>query len=417
MDDHLRKLRSFLSDHLEEQIIPFWVNHAVDLDKGGIFTYLLNDGTIFDRRKSIISNTRALWTFSALARRNNNQSEWREAADSIYRFLIMYGQDSEGLWNFLVHEDGSPIIGNSSIISGAFAIYGLVEYYRLSGTREALDLARKTYLICRKHLLNPGSYQAILYPTPSGMLAHRESMHFSLMFFELAVELGDSAIMEKALSFSNNVLDIFYRKDHGVLLEYIGPDGEEWDTAAGRAMVPGHGIESLWYQILINSSAHVNNHELAKRAAQAMQCCFEKGWDSQYGGIFLGIDVKGKDPPFWKLPEMKRWWPHCESLCGALMAYEQLGESWCLDWYWKIHDWTFARFPDRDNGEWIQNLDRKGMPFKFNGVENIDRIDIKQLSKQTGVSEVWLNYDFRIKDPFHTPRALIMAIDSLDRMG
>ncbi len=42
---------------------------------------------------------------------------------------------------------------------------------------------------------------------------------------------------------------------------------------------------------------------------------------------------------------MKVWWPHVEALYGTLLAHHLTGEPWCLEWYQKVADWTWAHFP------------------------------------------------------------------------
>ena len=113
--------------------------------------------------------------------------------------------------------------------------------------------------------------------------------------------------------------------------------------------------------------------------------------DRECGGVCSCIRDDGGEP-YLPNADTKIWWPHTEALCGALMAYEASRESWCLDWYAKAHSWSFSHFPDPVHGEWTQRLDRRG-----------DRID-----KVVALP---------VKDPFHLPRAIIYAIESLERMG
>jgi N-acylglucosamine 2-epimerase len=410
------ELRRYLLSHLREHVMPFWTNHALDEEHGGIFTFLSDDGRVNRRDKSVVSNARALWTFSALASRIEDLPEWRSAAGDICAFLLRHGRDELGRWHFLLDEEGAPLIGNRSIVADAFAIHGLVEYFNLSGDQRALEAARQTYESCRNRLENPGSYETVLYPTPEGMKPHREAMQFSLAFFELGRALQDPSILDQALVHSNAVLDRFYRHDRSVLLEYLGADGKPRNTPAGRTMVPGHAIESLWFQIHIRSSREIADSEAARRAAAAMVSCFERGWDPEFGGLYLGIDVEGKSPPYWKMAEIKRWWPHCEALCGSLLAYEQTGADWCREWYWRTHDWAFEHFPDWEHGEWIQNLDRAGRPLLEGGDASRDPRALSDLAERTGADKMWIEYDLRIKDPFHLPRALIVAVEALERL-
>lgn len=399
---NLSQLQAFLLDHLVRHVMPFWLRHSIDWQNGGMWTCLADDGTILNRDKYIWSNARALWTFSALVRRiadrygpkygisPETSETWRQAATNQYRFLKRCGRDERGYWLFVVDETGHRVVeGENSIVTDAFAIYGMVEYFHLTGDAEALDIARATAYSCLSRLARPGTYKTAPYPTPPGMKPQREAMQFSLMLSELGHTLQDDTLLEAGLSYGRDVLDHFYRPERGVLLEYLGLDNSAWDTPAGRTMVPGHAIESLWFQIHIFS--RVGNTARARQAASAIQPCFEKGWDPVYGGLFLGIDVDGKQPPYWKHWDKKIWWPFTEALCGTLLAYEQLGEAWCLDWYRRCHDWAFAHFPDKEHGEWTQKLDRQG----------------NKINEQIALP---------VKDPFHLPRGLIFAVETLDRL-
>lgn len=400
------ELQAFLLNYLTQDVMTFWLRHSVDWDQGGMYTCITDDGTIVRRDKYIWSNARALWTFAALvnriARTYPNYVDgpsadgltaaeaWRRAAHNQYRFLKRAGRDERGYWVLVTDETGTRIVeGAQSIVVDAFAIYGLVEYFRMTGDAEALDMARDTALKCLARLAHPGTYGTAPYPTPPGMKAQREAMQFSLMLGELGHELGDEAVLESGLNYGRDVLDHFYRHSRQVLLEYIGLDNQTWDTPAGRTMVPGHAIESLWFQI--HNFTRVGNPERARQAAEAIRTCFERGWDPEYGGLFLSIDVEGKEPPYWKNAETKIWWPFTEAMPGTLMAYEQLGEDWCLEWYWKSHDWAFAHFPDHEHGEWTQKLDRRG--------HKIDDL-----------------IAMPVKDPYHLPRGLIVAVETLERL-
>jgi N-acylglucosamine 2-epimerase len=274
-------------------------------------------------------------------------------------------------------------------VTDAFAIMGMTEYARATGNEEAKLIALETYGSVCERLAHPGTYKTAPYPTPPGMKAHRERMQFSLAFYELGKLLGDERIRSHGLSLGMEVLDHFVRRDRQVLLEYLGMDGQPQDTPAGRTMVPGHGIESCYFQILIFNDASME--EQVTRACEPIRWCLEKGWDAEYGGLFLGIDVEGRQPVYWRNAEMKLWWPHAEALAACLLAHEHCREPWCLDWYWKVHEWSFRHFPVPEHGEWTQRLDRRG-----NKVDTVVALPVK--------------------DPFHLPRALIVAIESLRRI-
>lgn len=400
-------LRLELLEHLVHHVMPFWTDRAVDPVRGGIYTFIEEDGSIRSRRKHLVSNTRALWTFSALVNRIENRPVWRSVAEGIFEFLMRCGRDDHGLWVYVVNEDERVVIGESSIVTDAFAIGGLTEFYRMTGNEKALQAALETARLTRERLARPGTYKTDPYPTPEGMVAQREAMQFSRAFCELGAAAGDDDLVAEGLRYARQVLDRFRQLESGYVLEYIGEDGQPRDTPAGRTMVPGHAIESLWFQM--HNFAHYGGSEAprAKEAARSVKPCLERGWDPEYGGILLGVDVEGKTPVYWKSAEMKRWWPVTEALPALLLAYEQLGAPWCLEWFDRVRRWAFKHFPNSEHGDWHQNLSRDGTPIPSS--ENTP-------NASTSDEDKWAALDLAVKDPFHLPRGLIVSIEALDRL-
>ena len=76
---------------------------------------------------------------------------------------------------------------------------------------------------------------------------------------------------------------------------------------------------------------------------------------------------------------------------ALIRAYELTREPWCLEWYHSVHQYAFAHFPHPIAGEWIQRLDRTGTP----ATEFVA---------------------LPVKDPFHLPRTLLLALESLERV-
>lgn len=385
-----KELRDFLKSHLIQDVVPFWMTYGLDKENGGLFSCINDEGVVQSSDKFIWSQTRGLWTFSALYNHIQSREEWLDVAHGIFRFLAAHGRNKQGYWIFRTNDKGKMLQDAESIVTDAFAIFGLVEYAKATGNKEAVAMAIETYHTVCERLNKPDSYKTVPYPTPTGMNAQRERMQFSLAFCELGRLVSDAKIEAHGLALGREVIDHFARWDREVLLEYLNFDNTPAKTPAGRAMVPGHAIESCYFQIL--NFAGTDEADYAQRACEPIRWALEKGWDKKYGGLFLGIDADSKTPVYWKNADMKLWWPHAETLPGCLLAYEQCGQQWCLDWYWKVHDWSFSHFPVKGYGEWTQRLDRTGQ-------HKIDTV-----------------VALPVKDPFHLQRALILAIESLERM-
>jgi len=376
---------------LLDDILPWWLRHSIDRESGGLCSCIADDGAIISHDKFIWSQVRALWTFAAAYRRVHADPVYFDTANALLDFCLKHGRTTEGDWHFRVSRDGELIEGPESIQTDAFAICALVEFTRIGGARagEALAAAQRTFERTLSRLNNPGSYRTKPYPIPEGTKAQRVSMQFSLAYWELGKLTDDARVLREAARLSDDVLANFIRADEQVVLEYLALDNTTLPPPIGTYTSPGHGIETAWFQI--ENLRHTGDTKRLQLAADAMRWSLEKGWDQEYGGLFLGMDLHGGEP-FLPNGDTKIWWPHCEAICGLLLAAEVVTGDWPMEWYQRVLDWSLAHFPDREHGEWRQRLDRRGQP--------TDRV-----------------VALPVKDPFHLPRALIYAMESAERLA
>ncbi|MDH7569618.1 MAG: AGE family epimerase/isomerase, partial [Armatimonadota bacterium] len=379
------QLRDFYIDHLTRQVMPFWLKHCVDWEHGGINNCVADDGTLLSTDKVMWSQGRALWTFSALYNEFDGDRAWLRVADNIARFVMTHGRDAQGGWLFRVSQRGEVVEPAKSIYVDGFVTYGLTEYARATGDAHALALAVETYRRTSPLLRDHSTLPTAPLPIPPGLQAHGPSMIFALVYHELGRLTGNREILNRALELAEVVMTQHLKPEHQVLFEFVRPGGALADGDAGKTFVPGHAIESMWFMERI-----YRFHGREDRVAQAMQAIrwhLEKGWDHEFGGIFLARHTEG-GPPAWLLPDHKPWWVATEALYALLRAYEVTGQPWCLDWYWKVHHDTFRKYPNPEHGDWHQTLDRRG------------RV----------VGPLYRN--MAVKDPFHLPRALIYSIQT-----
>jgi N-acylglucosamine 2-epimerase len=179
------------------------------------------------------------------------------------------------------------------------------------------------------------------------------------------------------------------RSSRKLLYEFVRLDNSLMGSPMGRAVVPGHAIESMWFMMHIYRQEG-EDHKV-RRAIEAVKWHLEAGWDEKYGGLLLGLDAEGKRP-WWKYADTKIWWPHTEALYALLLAYDLSNEEWCLEWFQRVHQYAFSHFPVAGYGEWTQRLDRRG----------------KKLNKTIALP---------VKDPFHLPRSLMYCIPVLQKLS
>lgn len=376
---------------LTESVVPFWLDNAVDHEFGGLFTCIRDDGTLISTDKYMWSQLRALWTFSALSslpELHDRRMELLDVADGLFRFVSGNGRDENGHWVFALTREGAPHTGATSIYADGFALLGLTEYARATGSEAALALAQQTFTETVRRLNIPGSYESAPYPIPQGMKSHGISMIFSFAFFELGLLTGSEEVLAQAHHHAEQVMTSFLRPERRLLLEFMNLDDTESDGGRGRAIVPGHAIESMWFMIHIYS--WFGERGRIAEAAEAIRWHMELGWDDEYGGILHAVDAEGREP-WWPFADAKLWWPQTEALYALLLVREETGVDWALDWFRKVDEYAFRHYPVREHGEWTQRLDRFGRPF----TETVA---------------------LPVKDPFHLPRALIYSISSLERL-
>jgi len=383
-------LLRFYQDHLREQVIPFWLRYGVDREHGGFFSTIGDDGSLLSTDKYVWSQGRALWTFSALYSELDPDPRWLEVARNIADFTISHGRERNGAWAFRLARDGGILESSRSVYADAFVLYGLTAYAKATGDSTALELAVETFRRTSPLLDDHSSLPARPHPIPEGLQAHGPLMIFAQVYHELGVLAGDARILSRALELAEIVMTQHLKPERKLLFEFVRPGGELDESDAGKTVIPGHAIESMWFMERIYRFH--GRADRVRTALDAIRWHLEYGWDHEHGGLFLARHVEGGRPR-WHASDAKVWWTLTESLYALLRAYELTGEDWALEWFHRAHEYAFRTFPNRRHGEWFQNLDRRGRPTP---------VVVSALP---------------VKDPFHLPRALIYSIQVLRRLA
>lgn len=246
--DTPRQLLPLLETHLQEDIMPFWVRHAID-EAGGINTCIADDGKLASREKWLWSQWRAVWVFSEMYRCIEKKQQWLDLAYHVYHFCRKHGwDDNVPGWVLRIDHEGNVLAGCDSIYVDGFAIYGATALSRATGDDEPLDLALQTARAAVKRLAQPhDQIPHFPYPVPAGARMHGIPMSFSLNFWELAQLADDDALRAEAVKLSDEIFDRFYRKDRDLIVERIAADGSELPPPGGTTVVPGHVIEDMWF--------------------------------------------------------------------------------------------------------------------------------------------------------------------------
>lgn len=351
------KLGSQYRDELLGNVIPFWQNFSPDKVQGGYFTCLDRQGKVYDTDKFIWLQGREVWLFSTLYNRVEKKPEWLEMAVHGASFLEKYGRDNQGNWYFSLTREGRPLVQPYNIFSDCFAAMAFGQLSLATGNERYAEVARSTFKNILARSENPKGQYSKAVPGTRPLKGFSLPMILCNLSLEIGHLLTEEQIDETIKNCIHEVMDVFYDPHTGLIPENVTPEGAFSDTFEGRLINPGHSIEAMWF--ILDLAERTGNQELAERAVSIALRTLEYGWDSEYGGIYYFLDSKGF-PPQQLEWDQKLWWVHLETLITLIKGYRQTGNPECLRWFEKVHDYTWAHFPDPEYGEWYGYLNRRG---------------------------------------------------------
>jgi N-acylglucosamine 2-epimerase len=351
------KLIQQYKTELLENVIPFWEKYSKDEQFGGYFTCLDRHGKVFDTDKFIWLQGRQVWMFSSLFNRLESRPEWLEMALHGAEFLQKFGHDSDLNWYFSLTREGKPLIEPYNIFSDCFATMAFGQLFMATGNEEYALIAKKTFHNILKRIENPKGSFSKTVPGTRPLKGFSLPMILCNLSLEIEQLLTPELVEETIQTVLSEVMDVFYKKDTGLILENVNPDGSFSDSFEGRLLNPGHAIEAMWF--IMDLSVRLKRPDLAQKAAEIALRTLKYGWDKEFGGIFYFLDIKGH--PVQQLEwDQKLWWVHVETLITLIKGYQLTGNMECLEWFEKVHDYTWTHFPDPEYGEWYGYLNRRG---------------------------------------------------------
>ena len=346
-------------EQLIENILPFWLNKAIDYENGGIFTCLDREGVIYGREKSVWFQGRALWTFSKAYNAIKADKEYLKAAKCIYDFLPKC-TDTDGRMFFTVTADGREIQKRRYYFSETFAAIGSAEYYKASGERDALICARKYFDVAyecftgKRDILpkfNGENYDFKGLSPVMIMLSTAQTMR--------AIDTENAHRYNTIASDClNEILNGGFLTERG-LFENVSRNGSTVDSPTGRIINPGHSMEAAWFVML--EGILTGNQEAITAGKRIIDLTLPLGWDKKFGGIIAFTDVSGK-PPVQLEWDMKLWWPQCETIIAARLAYSVFGEEKYRKLWRDTEEYCDKNFIDKECGEWYGYLHYDNTP-------------------------------------------------------
>ena len=354
---NFKTLAEQYKSELLDKVVPFWLDKSQDHEFGGYFTCLDRDGSVYDTDKFIWLQGREVWMFAKLYNEVEHKQEWLDCAVQGAEFLKKYGHDGQLNWYFALDREGQPLVEPYNIFSYTFAVIAFGQLAIATGNKEYEEIARKTFDIVLSRVDNPKARWNKAVPGSRSLKTFDLPMILCNVALEIEPLLEPDFLRQTIDTCLHEVLDVFYRPELGLVVEALGKDGELVDSFDGRKLNPGHAIESTWF--IMDLGKRLNRSDLIEKAVEISLAEVEYGWDEQYGGIFYFMDRLGK--PRHELEfDQKLWWVHIETLISMLKGYQLTGNPKCLEWFERVHDYTWKHFADPDYPEWYGYLNRRG---------------------------------------------------------
>jgi N-acylglucosamine 2-epimerase len=386
----ISELKIHYYNDLIDNTIKFWTKNCPDMEFGGYFSTIDRNGEPVSSHKSMWIQCRFIWLLSTLYNELEPRKEWLDLASHGIDFLRKHGFDKNGKMYFTVDRDGKPVRMRRYLFTEVFGVMAFAEYYRASGDHASLQTALEILDLINNMSNNPHALDSKYNPETFAPRGHSMAMiqiNMLQVLRKAHPEGNYTPMIDKAI---DEVLTYFVKTKEKALMEIVASDGSILrDTPEGRCVNPGHSIETAWF--LMEEGKYRGDLSLINKALPILDWSLERGWDSEFGGIFSFVDLDGHQPVQVEW-DMKYWWPHNESIYATLLAYSLTGESKYEDWFDKIRIWSEDHFPDREMGEWYGYLHRDGTV----------AIDLK--------ASGW-------KGPFHLPRQQLYCYKLLDEMN
>lgn len=386
----LNELLTLYRSELLDNVVPFWLSKSQDSEFGGYFTCLDRKGDVFDTDKFIWLQSRQVWMFAMLYNKVEKRQEWLDCAIQGAEFLKKQGHDGNYNWYFSLSREGKPLVEPYNIFSYTFAAMAFGQLSLATGNQEYAEIAKRTFDIILSKRSNPKGKWNKAYPGTRNLKSFSLPMIMSNLTLEIEHLLDGNIVEQTIEECIHEVMEVFLRPElGGLVVEHLNVDGTLSDTFDGRLINPGHGIEAMWF--IMDLAVRLKRPELIDKAVQTTLKTIEYGWDEKYGGIFYFLDRKGF-PPQQLEWDQKLWWVHMETLISLLKGYQLTGSKECLEWFEKIHEYTWKHFKDPEYPEWWGYLNRQGEVL----------LDLK--------GGKW-------KGCFHVPRGLYQCWKTLEKIG
>ena len=363
----METLKKEMKQCLENNILRYWIDKVTDKEHGGYYGRVDGHDHVHpEAEKGAILNGRILWAFSAAYRVMKNK-EYLDAATRAKDYILDHFIDKEyGGVYWSLDCEGKPLDTKKQTYAIGFVIYGLSEYARATGDKQALDAAIKLYHDIEAHAydaVNGGYVEALTRewnPIADMRLSDKDengakTMNTHLHVIEPYTNLYRVWPSKELRESIHRLLDVFTDKLYNKETHHLDLFFDnEWH---GRRNIEsyGHDIEATW---LLWETALVLGEDDVKTKLEPIVVDLAKAADEGLQPDGSMIYEHWKDTG--KTDRQRQWWVLCENVIGHANLYQYFHDTPAL----KVAKdcWTFIdkHLVDHVNGEWHWAVDDNG---------------------------------------------------------
>ncbi|MCF7944212.1 MAG: AGE family epimerase/isomerase [Spirochaetia bacterium] len=410
-----------ITDHLHNELLPFWLDRCWDGENGGFITQFGAEGedTGTDE-KSLLAHMRTIYSLSLAAEYgHDHDGRCRDLARRGVKLAVDKYWDPVYGGFYWLFDRKNRVLEDKKIIYGmSFSIYALSVYSKTFQDPLGLHYAELCFDLIQKYAAETtyGGYWemfnrdwSLCGPGSEGGDRKTLDVHMHLMeaFTQLYAASGKDIHKRKL----QEIIDIltgkimhpqyrtgipqFYRDwSQAPQIKFSIVWGwDRFDSSSGEKQNAfdntsyGHNVEFFW---LLNEALGIMAEDpepYLDMFTKILDHAVKHGVDYEYGGVY----VEGSHDGTVVYDDSKEFWQQAEFLTGMLDAYLLFHDERFLDVYGNVNAFLMEKMIHHKIGEWLPLLNRKG-------------------------DAVWRHMSHSWKVNYHSIRGAVLAADRLEKI-
>ena len=368
--DRYKTIKDYLTKHLDEEVLPFWVSPKLnDSALGGYLPFLDNNlEPTGELQSHVIVQLRVLYVHAvAISRTANGELQaklFRQYQRKLAFLRQKYWDKKKGGFNdYPSDKKVSSASVPKQTRSQVHAINFLTEIYLILGYKDALDLAKDLFSLMdtRGHDSVYGGYTEYydmpLHDARNRIKSLSVQMHMLLALVRLH-QATAAQIYRDRFEEMFRILTVRFETPNfsGNVYNALMYDWTEIPPNDGleTKIIYGHSAELIWYVLEGASVFHKDTKPMIPWLTRLTDALLDAGVNSRGAVYFSGNYVGNvENKTIW-------WWAQAETMIALLRAYEVTGNVRYWIAFEKVRLWTFRYMvPDR-SGTWIASTNSWG---------------------------------------------------------